>query len=76
MRSMKFDENQCSTDHKNSISIFFTFSVSLNALLHKNVLNDVTAAPFSVSFSLPPAEKNHGAAVRSFRTFVFHYGFR
>ena len=29
MRSMEFDENQCSTDHKNCISIFLTFSVSL-----------------------------------------------
>ena len=45
---------------------------TLKALLHTNVLNDVTAAPFLVSFSQLPAAKKHrnGAAVTSLRTFV------
>ena len=47
--------------------------IILKALLRTNVLNDVTAALFSVSFSQLPAAKNNtenGAAVTSLRTFV------
>ena len=45
----------------------------LKTLLRKNVLNDVTAAPFSVSFSQLPAVKKdteNGAVVTSLRTFI------
>ena len=44
----------------------------LKILLRTNILNDVTAAPFSMSFSQQPAVKNteNGAAVTSLRTFV------
>ena len=44
----------------------------LQSLRRMNVLNDVTAARFSVSFSQLPATKNHynGAAVMSLRTFI------
>ena len=52
--------------------------VLLKALLCTNVLNDVTAAPCSVSFSqLPAAKKNtkNGAAVTSLRTFVHSSAF-
>ena len=44
-----------------------------------NILNDVTAAPFSVSFSQPPAVKKdteNGAAVTSLRTFGHRSAFR
>ena len=50
----------------------------LKSLLRTNVLNDVTATPFSVSFSQLPAVKKpteNSAAVTSLRTFVFRYGF-
>ena len=39
------------------------------SLLPTNDLNDVTAAPFSMSFSQLPAAKN-GAAVMSLRSFI------
>ena len=45
----------------------------------KKSLNDVTATPFSVSFSqLPDAKKNteNGAAVTSLRPFLFRDNFR
>jgi hypothetical protein len=45
---------------------------------NKKDLNDVTAAPFSVSFSqLPAAKKNteNGAAVMSSRSFLFRDDF-
>jgi hypothetical protein len=44
-----------------------------------NVLNDVTATPFSVSFSqLPTVKKNtkNGAAVMSLKTFIRSSAFR
>ena len=51
----------------------------IKALQRTNVLNDITAAPFSVSFSQLPAVKKdteNGAAVTSLRTFVRSNDFR
>ena len=44
---------------------------------NKSDLNDVTAAPFSVSFSQLPAAKKrkNGAAVTPLRSFLFHDDF-
>ena len=55
-----------------------TWKVLLKVQLRKNVLNDVTAAPLSISFSQLPAVKKpikDGAAVTSLRMFIFLYGF-
>ena len=58
-------------------SALFFGHVVLKALLRTNVLNDVTAAPFQVSFSQLPAAKNteNGAAVTSLRSFLFRDDF-
>ena len=51
----------------------------LKSLLRANVLNDVTAALFLVSFSQLPAAKQNteeGAAVTSIRLFLFCQSFR
>ena len=51
----------------------------MQTLLQTNVFNDVSAAPFSVSFSQLPAAKKHtenSAAVMSLRSFLFCQGFR
>ena len=53
--------------------------LQLKALLRTNVLNDVTAASFSVSFSQLPAVKKdieYSAAVTSLRTFIRSSAFR
>ena len=52
-------------------------SVFLKALLCRNVLKDVTAAPFLVSFSQLPSAKNtqNNAAVTSLRSFLFRDDF-
>ena len=42
-----------------NIHFFSKSDYTLKSLLHTNVLNDVTAAPFSVSFSQLPAVKKH-----------------
>ena len=51
----------------------------VKALLHTNILNNVTAAPFSVSFSQLPAvkkkQKKNGAVVTLLRTFVHSSAF-
>ena len=51
--------------------------VALKLSRNKKDLNDITAAPFSVSFSqLPAAKKNkNGAAVTSLRSFLFRDDF-
>ena len=49
------------------------FRIQIKSLPRTNVLNDVTAAPFLVSFLQLAAEKKHtknGAAVTSLRMFV------
>ena len=50
----------------------------MSLILRANVLNDVTAGPFSVFSSQLPAAKNtkNGAAVTSLRTFVQRRDFR
>ena len=50
--------------------------VVLKLLQNKKDLNDVTAAPFLVSFSqLPAAKKEKTVAVTSLRSFIFHDDF-
>ena len=55
-------------------SIAFFSHFPLKSIQNKKDLSDVTAAPFSVSFSQLPAAKNNtenGAAVTSLRSFLF-----
>ena len=50
------------------------FAICLKLSLNKKDLDDVTAVPFSSSFSRLPAAKKHtknGAAVTSLRSFLF-----
>ena len=58
---------------------FDLFLSLLKSSHNKKDLDDVTAAPFSVSFSQLPAAKNNtenGAAVMSLRSFLFRDDFR
>ena len=70
----------CTVD-KSKVKISQTFGflrIGIQTLLHTNVLNDVSAAPFSVSFSQLPAAKKpteNGAAVMSLRTLVRNSAF-
>ena len=73
------NQNGCGTNitPPDGTLFFLIFTFYLKSSQNKKDLNDVTAAPFLVSFSQVQAAKNtkNGAAVMSLRSFLFRNNF-